>query len=166
MKIREVNINDIPTISKLHKVSWQEAYKNLISEKYLNNISDNHWVAMLENGIKNNSMEGFVVLDNDIIVACAFVGKSRYIGYENDLELISIYALPDYFGKGCGHLLIKEIKKLSKENKYKKICLWVLEGNDRAIKFYEREGFLNNGETTSFEIMNKKLVELRYIFEF
>lgn len=166
MEIREAVIEDVEIISKLHKVSWQAAYKELINKSYLDNINDNRWVSMLEKGIRSNSMKGFVALEDNKIVACAFVGKSRYKGYENDLELISIYALPDYFGRGFGHLLMKKVKEFAKENGYEKLCLWVLEGNSRATDFYKREGFINNSETTSFEIMNKKLVELRYIFEF
>lgn len=53
---------------------------------------------------------------------------------------------------------------LEKLSAYRKIAVWVLKGNDRAIRFYERYGFRFDG--TEADIMlgtpNK---ELRMIYE-
>ena len=70
--------------------------------------------------------------------------------------------LADYHGQKVGYELMNAaINKLSD---YKKIAVWVLKGNERAIKFYERYGFRFDG--TEQEIMlGTPNTELRMILE-
>lgn len=41
------------------------------------------------------------------------------------------------------------------------VFLWVLEGNDRAIRFYEKAGFRLTGETKVEKLQGAQLRELR-----
>ena len=53
---------------------------------------------------------------------------------------------------------------IDKLSAYKKIAVWVLRGNERAIRFYERFGFHFDG--TEAEIMlGTPNAELRMFFE-
>lgn len=85
----------------------------------------------------------FVAKDEDKVVG--FVGYGAY--RDNSLpetgEVYSIYILKEYYDQNVGYKLMSAaIEKLSE---YKKIAVWVLECNHRAIKFYERCGFLFDG---------------------
>ena len=71
---------------------------------------------------------------------CSFC-KSRFEQFPNWGEIISIYLLPDYLGKGCGKALMKSALSELKKQGYEKIFLWVLEENVRARYFYEQFGF-------------------------
>ena len=46
---------------------------------------------------------------------------------------------------------------------YKQVYLWVLQGNRRAIAFYEREGFSFSGDRLETYIGGQRVTELRYI---
>ena len=49
---------------------------------------------------------------------------------------------------------------------YKTVSLWVIAGNERAIRFYERAGFVAEvGSRKRFELGGAKLEEIRYVFE-
>ena len=72
-----------------------------------------------------------------------------YVGYGvcKDLpetgEVFAIYILKEYYNKKIGYaLMCAAFEKLSE---YNKIAVWVLESNQRAIKFYERCGFQFDG---------------------
>lgn len=78
-------------------------------------------------------------------------------------EVVSIYLLPEHIGKGYGKLLFKsavnELKKLG----FNDIFLWVLEGNHRARRFYEKEGFTLSGRYLEVNIGGKSLNEVQYV---
>lgn len=82
---------------------------------------------------------------------------------ENCGEIVSIYFLPQYIRKGLGTLLtqaaLAELKKMG----YQSCCLWVLEENERARRFYEKMGFVPDGAYMEQEIGGKVLREVRYV---
>ncbi len=51
----------------------------------------------------------------------------------------ALYVRADVYGRGVGYALLNE--SLGSAPAY----LWVLEGNERAIAFYERQGFRLDG---------------------
>jgi ribosomal protein S18 acetylase RimI-like enzyme len=53
------------------------------------------------------------------------------------------------------------IKELQQKG-YSKIRLWVIEENKRAIKLYERMGFVHDGVTRIINV-GKEIKDLRYI---
>lgn len=103
-----------------------------------------------------------VAKDGEKVVG--FVGYGQY--RDNSLadygEVFSIYLLADYYGRKVGYALMNAaFEKLSA---YSKIAVWVLKGNERAIRFYERYGFKFDG--MEHEIMlGTPNIELRMIFE-
>ncbi|MDG3132024.1 GNAT family N-acetyltransferase [Streptococcus suis] len=58
-------------------------------------------------------------------------------------ELYTLYVLVDYYDQGIGYQLIQGA--LKKMQIYERISLWVLEGNVRAISFYEKVDFRFDG---------------------
>ena len=57
---------------------------------------------------------------------------------------VALYVLADYYGKGVAQQLMKA--GLQQLANYPQICLWVLKENKRAIRFYEKCGFVPTGE--------------------
>ncbi|NLY46626.1 MAG: GNAT family N-acetyltransferase [Tissierella sp.] len=163
IRTRIANVEDATSISTIHAKSWKEAYKGLLPNKYLNEIKDTRWVDMITKGLIDNTMKAWIAIIEDEIIACTCIGDSRYKGYENQLELISIYVLPEYWNVGAGSLLIDEVLKYAEDNDYVEVGLWVLDGNNQAIRFYEKNGFLSNGDTISCTIGEKHTNEKRYI---
>ena len=51
-------------------------------------------------------------------------------------EIIALYVLKDYYGKGIAQKLMKEA--LTTLEQFSEIFLWVLNENKRAIAFYQK----------------------------
>lgn len=51
-----------------------------------------------------------------------------------------------------------------KLSNYKKIAVWVLKGNDKAIRFYENYGFCFDGAASEI-LLGTTNTELRMIYE-
>lgn len=71
--------------------------------------------------------------------------------------------MPDYQKKGYGQKLFDTSINDLKSQGYKNCFLWVSEKNDNAINFYKKNKFCFNGDKCDFEIMGKKIVDLRFI---
>ena len=78
-------------------------------------------------------------------------------------EIISIYLLPEYFGRGYGRLFFTHVVSELLRKGYKDIYLWVLEKNNRARRFYEKNGF-SPADSQMFTIGNEDISEIRYIY--
>lgn len=62
-------------------------------------------------------------------------------------KLERLYLLKEFYGLGLGQGLLKKAIKLSKKAGDKGIWLDVWKKNDRALRFYEKEGFETVGES-------------------
>ena len=77
-------------------------------------------------------------------------------------EIFAIYVLKEYQGKKVGYELMNAA--LNKLSDYKKIAVWVLKVNDRAIRFYEQYGFRFDGKEAEI-MLGTPSTELRMIYE-
>jgi len=66
--------------------------------------------------------------------------------YSDTLEIERIYVSSNYQGTGLAQKLFEHALSFAKENKLQKIWLGVWEHNPRAIRFYEKCGFVKTGE--------------------
>ena len=161
MEIRYITpADDKMTISRIYEESWKYAYKGIIPQDYLESLPEGRWVANLE----NSNGGTLVCVDNGRIVGTSSFCESRFNQFKGWVEIISIYILPDYMGRGFGKVffdsVIVELKKMG----YRNIFVWVLEENLRARKFYEKEGFVMTDVYLDDNIGGKDVREIRYIY--
>lgn len=152
--------DDLLEISSIYEKSWRYAYENIVPQSFLDSIPAGKWAdRVAENGI--NSL---VVTENACPVGTASFSRSRWEEYSDYGEIISIYFLPEFIGKGYGKCLlskcVEELKKLG----FDRILLWVLEENYRARAFYEKNGFVFSGKCRTDRIGGRELGELLYVY--
>ena len=155
-----VSTDDRMAISKIYEKSWKFAYKDIIPQDYLDSIPEGSWVSNLDNQGRNT----LVCVDNGKLVGTSSFCKSRFEQFQGWGEIISIYLLPDYIGKGYGKLLMETALSELKKQGYENVFLWVLEENIRARKFYEQFGFLPTDDFLDANIGGKDLREVRYVY--
>ena len=63
----------------------------------------------------------------------------------NGMEIERIYTLSEYFGKNVGKILLDKAFESARKKKVKFVWLGVWEKNPRAIRFYEKNGFVRFG---------------------
>ena len=162
MEIRHLLPEDnLLEISNIYEQSWKFAYKNIIPHDFLDGIPSGRWAGNISRTGMNNNL---VVLENGKPIGTSCFGKSRWEKFSEYGEIISIYFLPEYMGKGYGKFLIERVTGELKNLGFEKILLWVLEENHRARKFYEKCGFVQTGEFRDDNIGGKDLREVMYIY--
>ena len=97
--------------------------------------------------------------DGGEAVGMAVHGPDRRAG--GDAELYVIYVLPGHWSRGVGRLLMDRVIEDVHARGHARLALWVLEGNTRARRFYERYGFAVAGKKTG-ERHGHVSCELRY----
>ena len=94
--------------------------------------------------------------------ACITYGKSRDESLEDFAEIISLYVLPEYWSQKQGYELMRFCMQRLKEQEFYQIYLWVLKENKRAIQFYKKVGFANDGATIEVAMDDQILTDIRY----
>lgn len=82
-----------------------------------------------------------------------------------EAEIISLYVLPEYWSSKQGYELIKFGLDRLKSQGYDKCYLWVIEGNERAINFYKKVGFISDNSKITINLGGQDLVEVKYSIE-
>lgn len=148
-------------ISRVYEESWKYAYKDIIPQSFLNSIPTGNWASNLG----KNGRKTLIMLENNEIIGTSSFCESRFPEFKGIGEIISIYLLPQYIGKGHGTALLRaEIDELKKSG-YNEIFLWVLEENYPARKFYEKNGFIKTDKFLDDNIGGKSLREIQYFYK-
>lgn len=159
MEIRHITQSDDRfAISRIYEESWKFAYKNILPQSYLESIQTGRWVPNLD----KEGMHSLVLIEDGIFIGTSSYCKSRFSDFNNFGEIVSIYLLPQYIGKGYGKLLLDAVVGELEQLGFQDIFLWVLEDNLRARKFYEKSGFIFSGSYLDDNIGGKELREMQY----
>jgi RimJ/RimL family protein N-acetyltransferase len=138
--IRRATPDDAEPLAHLHLDVWDDAYTGLMPQGILDDRRErtaervDRWRDILA-----DSRPIWVAADRDGLVGFASSGPARDNDVEELLELYSLYVRSAYWGTGVGYALFREV--IGDRAAY----LWVLAGNDRSIRFYERQGFRLDG---------------------
>ncbi len=159
--IRKATTDDCEDLGRVHVLSWQQAYADLLPASYLDSLNPieraKNWSEALDAGAN-------VLLDVDgsTLAGFAAFGECRDDDARLDWgELAAIYYLESYWGNGRAQHLFQVAKTSLEASGFARITLWVLEGNDRAIKFYRKNGFEFDGKTQTEDRGDFQMTELR-----
>jgi len=114
--------------------------------------------------LEKSDIHSLVLIENENFIGTSSFCKSRFQQFEGFGEIVSIYFLPDYIGKGYGKKLMNAVVEELKRLGFHDIFLWVLEDNKRARAFYEKFGFVLGGHVYENNIGGKKLREVSYLY--
>lgn len=160
MEIRLMNDkDDRDAISQIYEESWKFAYKGLIPQDYLDGIPKGNWAKAVDTPGWNT----LLMLDGVRIIGTSSYCHSRFEDWKEFGEIISIYFLPEYMGKGYGRVLLQAVVDKLAGMGCRDILLWVLAENERAKRFYEKNGFAESGAYLDDNIGGKALKEVQYV---
>ena len=135
----------------VHWKSWHETYTDLVDASYNAMMTREKCREIAHKWCQNH----LVAKEGDRVIG--------YVGWQkmDDGVLINgLYVLADYHGQQVGYRLMNAA--LARLPAHRKIFLWVLKGNDRAIRFYQRCGFRFDG-TEEEIILGTPRTQLRMV---
>jgi ribosomal protein S18 acetylase RimI-like enzyme len=166
MEIQAATSEDCRAVAEVHVDSWQLAYRGILPEHYLASLSVAEREAMWRQVVERQPPPLLVARSAGQIVGFVAFGASRDEDAPSDrAEIWAIYVKASSWSSGAGRLLLwlEALRRIVAEG-YKSVSLWVIAGNERAVRFYERAGFVVEAESRkSFELGGVTLQELRYV---
>jgi GNAT superfamily N-acetyltransferase len=164
ISVRTATPRDAEGVARVHVGTWQAAYRGLVPDEYLDALDvDDRIAAYGRFGTLNDPQRPMWVADVDgAIVGFVMVGPSD--DEDGVGELLAIYVEADHWGSVVGvELMTRAIDWLS--SRFAHATLWVLEGNERARRFYERGGWFFDGTRKEDDRGSFVLREVRYRIE-
>jgi ribosomal protein S18 acetylase RimI-like enzyme len=169
MQIRTASAADAEAITDVHIASMREAYRGLFAAEELARIDArdraDRWRDHLAGG---SSITLLAEVDGR---PAGFVGfgacRDEDVSPGAVGEVMAIYVRPDAWGLGIGEALMREAMARLRSGGSSEVVLWVIEGNRRAVGFYERLGFKPDGSVRHREMSGKPtaIVRLRRLLD-
>lgn len=144
----------------VHWKSWQESYAGIVDAGYLARLTlekcedmafrypENTWVAKV-----GERVVGFTA-------AGAYRGADD--GETDEGEVYAIYVLQEFQKQGIGYALMRH--SLSVLQSCRRIYVWVLRENQKAISFYEKVGFRADGAEKELVLGSPvKVIRMTYL---
>ena len=139
--------------------TWRAAYRDVLPPASLDAmpIDETRWVHRLVE--PPSGWEIFVAEEDARVIGFAAIGPSR--DQRGPGELYALYVEQHVWSTGAGRALI-ERAEAALADRYEEALLWVLEGNARARRFYERAGWEPDGVRKIETFLDTEVAEVRY----
>ena len=162
--VRLATAEDGDAIGEIQVETWRAAYRGLLPAEAIEGFDVEGRQRMWREGLARTPRPGsatFVVEDDGEPVGFASVGAARDEDAEHDGELYAIYLHPSRWSTGIGRALLQRAEESLRTSGFREALLYVLEGNERAIRFYELAGWEPDGRKVE-EFQGATVNELRY----
>lgn len=135
IELRLSTFSDAEAIMEIDKLVWDES----TTPGQIKWNSRSHFLQTCPPGSQ------LVAAQNGVL--CGYLGFAppTPLPSNNHVYEINIAVHPDFQGYGVGIQLVSEVKELARQQGVRKLSLRVLSSNVRAISFYKRCGFVEQG---------------------
>jgi ribosomal protein S18 acetylase RimI-like enzyme len=157
--IRDALLPDAANLAQVHVASWQEAYRGLIDQSFLDSLDVTGRTETWDRILRQGRVRVLVAESDDRIVGFCTVGRSADEGWG---EVYSIYLSPGHWGRGLGRDLLASGEQALSEAGEERALLWVLDTNRRARGFYERQGWVLGRSFRIERFGDHDVTEVRY----
>jgi ribosomal protein S18 acetylase RimI-like enzyme len=160
---------DLPAIGEVSVCSWQLAYRDLLPADYLASLSVAQRTLGWQGLMAGGSMKLLVARADDAqpgspVCGFAAFGASRDPDHPPQTgEIMALYLSPAHWSTGIGRALMAATIRALSADGHRRVALWVLSGNVRAIRFYRAAGFVAEPDKVkSFSLGGVTLTEQRF----
>lgn len=167
LPIEAATAADCHAIAEVHVGSWRQAYAHILPADYLAALSVDQREARWRNSLQQGLPQLLVARSESGIAGFVAFGPSR----DQDAgpqcaEVWALYLAPGFWSQGAGrHLWLAARERLASQG-FTTVTLWVIAGNERAIRFYQAAGFrIEDGPGKEFMLGGTLLREHRCIFD-
>jgi GNAT superfamily N-acetyltransferase len=158
--VREATAADADAIGRIHAETWRAAYAGLFPESAFDVEERRRWWRQWLAEPLPPPVATLVAEVDGVVAGFAGVGRSRDDPAFG--ELYTIYVEPSRWSTGAGRALIEAAEDALRRHGFSEAMLWVLEGNERAERFYRLAGWEHDGGRKVEELQGAELTEVRY----
>jgi ribosomal protein S18 acetylase RimI-like enzyme len=146
IEIKRIASNDVVALQNISSQTFIETFAEVnTSENMTSYLAEEFSLEKLSSELINPNIEYyFASIGKEVIgyLKLNFGIAQKELQNENSLEIERIYVSKEYLGKQVGQLLLGKAIAIANDKKLDFIWLGVWEKNQRAIRFYEKNGFV------------------------
>lgn len=145
-RIRIAEPDDAGGIAGVHVASWRSAYAGILPPAMLAGLSEESRATWRRQSLATSRAGHFVATAPDgaaggeCVVGFCDAGPNRDAAPQHAGEVWAIYLLADAQRQGIGRALFGAARDWLSAQALRSVCVWVLEANQPARRFYERLG--------------------------
>lgn len=169
VEVRKASDDDVPGIADIHVRSWRAAYRSVVPDELLDNLSVSErtrsWRELL-----SASKDRWLTLvaernGGDLVGFCSVATPSREAGAgEPTAEVSALYVDPDHWRQGAGGAMLAVALDELDRGGWRSVILWVLPENRAAVAFYDRFGFeVEEGVEKREERSGRPVIRMRAV---
>ena len=144
--IKKIGVNEIESLQKISKQTFIEAFSEENNEEDMSAYLEESlsMIKLREELTNPESQFYFATLDNQLIgyLKLNFGSAQTELKEEYGVELERIYVLKEFYGKKAGQILYAKALEIAQARNAQYLWLGVWEKNLRAIRFYQKNGFV------------------------
>jgi diamine N-acetyltransferase len=145
-QIRNASIEDVDALARVSRLTFYETFHDTNTQENLEKFfDDNYNVDKLKGELLNPLSAFYFAVVQDQVVGYLKVNRGEAQTEFKDpagFEIERIYVLKAYLGKSIGQALLDFSLELAAQYGCSYAWLGVWENNFRAIRFYQRNGFV------------------------
>jgi hypothetical protein len=149
LSLRLIDKNDILELQKIGRETFYETFVDSTEASDMELFLENSFnKKRLESELNNPESEFYFAEHQNKVVGYLKINTGNAQNeklLKNSLEIERIYVLSEYLGKNVGKTLFEKALEIAKK-KFDYVWLGVWENNNRAIHFYEKNGFIKFGK--------------------
>ena len=157
--IRGARPEDAGGLARVHVSSWQVAYRGLIDQTFLDSLDFELREAWWARALAREANQVHVGEVDGVIEGFCLAGASSD---DTWAEVYALYVTPEHWGTGMGRALLAAGEKALADAGFERALLWVLDGNLRGRRFYERQGWSLGAPFRIESIGGADVTEVRY----
>lgn len=144
--VTKITENEIFQLQEIGRKTFSETFSENNTEESMNDYLETSFsTEKLTSELNDENSEFYFAKINKEVVGYLKLNtglSQTEIKDENALEIERIYVLKDFHGKKVGQILYEKAIEIASQKNVDYVWLGVWENNLRAIKFYQKNGFV------------------------
>ncbi len=166
VSLREAHKSDYKNIAQLHTRSWQENYRGVFSDHFLDvEVLAERLSVWKQRCLHPPENQYILLAEEDGILlgfCCAYLGVDAIYGTYLD----NLHVSAEANGKGLGTILMQRfVAEIRSRNASDTLYLWVLDSNEVAINFYDKLNGKAEAPIKANDIGDKEFWKVRYVWD-
>ncbi len=161
--LRSAILDDLDELARLHVDIWRDTYRDLAPTSAYEALDlparTEHWADLLGRGPSSTTIVAEEPAEHGHagrLVAFGHAGPATHELVGNGGELVHLFVHRDFQRSGLGYQLFQELMLFLCTAGHSKVVLDVVEGNDHAVRFYERAGGALTGSHVTGQLWRSK----------
>lgn len=152
MELRIAVPDDALAVAQVHVRAWQAAYRGMMPAEYLDALRPEERASKYTFARLDGPRTTVAVVDGVVAGFATILGD----------ELLALNVDPESWTRGVGKALIAKVRADLAAAGVVEARLWMLVGNERAGRFYERDGWTTDGTRRIDTVWGVQVDEIEY----